>query len=156
MLQAKCADIQLLRSWPSVSLFDRLVEAYPDAKVILTVRSADSWYTSVKNTIWGRGRNPPPHLPDNPVFQRQIEMCHALILDGAFHPDSDAFLDEEAMKKKFVEHNEHVKATIPPDRLLVMELGEGWEHLCAFLGKEVPDVPYPNVNSTKEMWARDE
>lgn len=38
-------------------------------------------------------------------------------------------------------------ATIPPKRLLVMQLGDGWEPLCAFLGVPVPDVPYPRVNA---------
>jgi len=33
---------------------------------------------------------------------------------------------------------EHVKATVPADRLLVYRIGEGWEPLCAFLGVEVP------------------
>lgn len=38
------------------------------------------------------------------------------------------------------------------DRLLVMELGvDGWEKLCAFLGKEVPDEPYPKSNSRQEF-----
>jgi hypothetical protein len=40
---------------------------------------------------------------------------------------------------------------VPKENLLVMELGEGWERLCAFLGKPIPYVPYPNLNNPKEL-----
>ena len=29
---------------------------------------------------------------------------------------------------------------------------EGWEPLCRFLGKDVPDVPFPRVNDREEFW----
>jgi hypothetical protein len=35
-----------------------------------------------------------------------------------------------------------------------MQLGEGWNGLCEFLGKSVPDVPYPKSNSTEEFIER--
>ncbi|MFQ5348083.1 MAG: sulfotransferase [Rhodothalassiaceae bacterium] len=48
-------------------------------------------------------------------------------------------------------HNAAVQRTIPPERLLVYELGAGWEPLCAFLGVPVPDRPYPRSNSSAEF-----
>jgi hypothetical protein len=42
--------------------------------------------------------------------------------------------------------NEYVKTTVPKDRLLVMELKEGWEPLCKFLDVPVPDEPLPRAN----------
>ena len=55
--------------------------------------------------------------------------------------------------RRFVEHNERVMATIPADRLLVLDLskGEGWGPLCAFLGLPEPAVPFPHVNDTAEF-----
>jgi hypothetical protein len=41
-----------------------------------------------------------------------------------------------------------VLAEVPPGRLLVHRLGDGWGPLCAFLGVPVPDAPYPSSNST--------
>ena len=35
---------------------------------------------------------------------------------------------------------------IPPERLLVWEVGEGWGPLCEFLGVDVPDEPLPHAN----------
>ena len=46
-----------------------------------------------------------------------------------------------------------MKATIPPERLLVYEPGEGWERLCAFLSVPVPDTPFPRENTTEAFKA---
>lgn len=42
-----------------------------------------------------------------------------------------------------------VKRVVPPERLLVMNLKEGWAPLCAFLGKPIPDEPFPRVNESE-------
>lgn len=49
------------------------------------------------------------------------------------------------------EHNESIIACTPKDKLLVMEMKQGWGPLCAFLDKPVPDVPFPHVNDSKAM-----
>jgi len=36
---------------------------------------------------------------------------------------------------------------------LVFEASEGWEPLCAFLGKDVPDEDYPRANTRDEFLA---
>ena len=36
-------------------------------------------------------------------------------------------------------------------RLLVFNVKEGWAPLCDFLGKEIPDQPFPNVNESAEL-----
>lgn len=48
-------------------------------------------------------------------------------------------------------HNAMVKAGIPAERLLVYSVKEGWEPLCTFLGKEVPDVEFPRINDTQSL-----
>ena len=44
-----------------------------------------------------------------------------------------------------------VKATVPAARLLVHNLGDGWEPLCKHLGVAVPAAPYPSRNSTDDF-----
>ena len=44
-----------------------------------------------------------------------------------------------------------VKGFVPPDRLLVFDVKEGWPPLCAFLKKPVPNTPFPNVNDAAMM-----
>lgn len=49
------------------------------------------------------------------------------------------------------EHYALVKRITPVERLLVFSLSDGWGPLCAFLGKGVPNVPFPRVNDTDAM-----
>ena len=57
--------------------------------------------------------------------------------------------DRERAIKVFELHNEEVKERVPPDKLLVYEVKEGWEPLCKFLGVEVPkNKPFPHLNDT--------
>ncbi len=61
--------------------------------------------------------------------------------------------DRDFMLDRFERHIQDVKRAIPPERLLVYQVSDGWEPLCAFLGVAVPDAPYPQVNSTDEFRA---
>ncbi|KAI8076155.1 P-loop containing nucleoside triphosphate hydrolase protein [Thamnidium elegans] len=133
--------------WPTSTFYKELIAKYPDAKVILTERSADSWYQSVKNTIHIAATKP---SPDDPKMQKFKRMVHDVCVDGTIM-NPITFADEEAIKASFVKHNEEVKQFVPADKLLILGLGEGWERLCEFLGKEVPDVSYPCTNSTEEF-----
>lgn len=56
----------------------------------------------------------------------------------------------EAMNR----HHRAVRRTIAPERLLVWDVGEGWEPLCEFLELPVPDVPLPHINDRKEFLNR--
>ena len=47
-----------------------------------------------------------------------------------------------------------MKAALPPERLLVYTVGEGWEPLCGFLGAPVPDTPFPRENTTETFKAK--
>ncbi len=46
---------------------------------------------------------------------------------------------------------------MPADRLLEFEVSQGWKPLCDFLGRPVPDEPFPRLNEAQafpEMLAR--
>lgn len=45
-----------------------------------------------------------------------------------------------------LDHNEHIREIVPIETLLEWNLQDGWEPLCKFLGKAVPDVPVPHIN----------
>ena len=59
--------------------------------------------------------------------------------------------DREGVLAAYRGHTEQVRAAIPSERLLVFEVTEGWEPLCAFLNVPVPDGPFPRTNSTEEF-----
>ena len=46
--------------WPACTLWRELLAAYPDARVILTVRNPVDWYESFSRTILARSENLPP------------------------------------------------------------------------------------------------
>jgi hypothetical protein len=51
----------------------------------------------------------------------------------------------------FREHIAEVQAEIPADRLLTLDLKDGWRPLCEFLEVAVPDIAFPRTNSSKEF-----
>jgi hypothetical protein len=54
--------------------------------------------------------------------------------------------DRAHVIRVFERHIAEVKEAISADRLLVFDVREGWAPLCAFLGRSVPDEPFPQVN----------
>lgn len=55
------------------------------------------------------------------------------------------------MERNFNDWHAEVIAKCPKDKLLVFDVREGWAPLCKFLGKPIPDVPFPNTNDTQAM-----
>jgi len=124
--------------WPSAHYWRELIQVYPDAKVLLTYRSPDSWWESFSKTIGeGIARSTEPEslgvaLVANQVFGGKFaDRAHAI---AVYQANVDA-----------------VKATVPAHRLLVHNLGDGWDPLCKHLGVPVPAVPYPRRNSTTDF-----
>jgi hypothetical protein len=140
--------------WPGARYWRELAAYYPDAKVILTVRDPDAWFDSVQATIApfvaARGTHPAPH--PNAI----AEMGHRLIVEGVF---DDRLSDRAHAIGIFNAHIAEVQAAIPASRLLTFDVRQGWEPLCAFLGRPVPMISFPKLNSSKqfveEEWAND-
>ena len=80
-------------------------------------------------------------------LRRFDEMFNKVILRDCFHGN----WSKENIIKCYKDHIQHVKETCPKDQLLVFEVSEGWEPLCKFLNKPVPDVPFPRVNDTEDF-----
>ncbi len=55
------------------------------------------------------------------------------------------------MERVYNDWHQQVIEKCPKDKLLVFDVKEGWEPLCKFLGKPIPDVPFPNTNDTEQM-----
>ncbi|TIC95052.1 hypothetical protein CH35J_008779 [Colletotrichum higginsianum] len=70
---------------------------------------------------------------------------------GGLEPSDPGFND--ALAKSYVEYMESVKSLVPPERLLVLNLekGFGWEEICGFLQRDVPDEPYPRINAMADF-----
>lgn len=105
---------------PAALLSTELMQAYPAAKIILTVRDVSEWHASMRSTIWSI----PPTRP-----------LGRLLLQHVWGGDP-----EGTGEGVFVRHNESVLHTAGGlgREVLVWEVGEGWGRLCEFLGREVP------------------
>ena len=135
--------------FPVCLFYEELVNKFPDAKFILTLRDFDTWYKSTANTIY----KVPTMLPGwfewvvYPI-RMFIEMQVILIWVGLF---KNNFSDRESTELVYNEHIESIKKTIPADKLLIYRINEGWGPLCEFLNVEKPETPFPKVNDTAEM-----
>ncbi len=133
--------------WPTATYFRELRAAYPKAKFILSVRSFESWAESYSETIFAglSGRNDAP-----PERHAWLDM----VIDVSAKAGFSLGLDKAGLARAFEAHIHAVKAAIPADQLLVYEVKQGWEPLCAFLGVPVPDKPFPRSNDREEFIAR--
>ncbi|MCE7003784.1 sulfotransferase family protein [Kibdelosporangium philippinense] len=133
-------DYRATLDFPGCLLWREMMDLYPSAKVLLSVRDPKKWYDSARATILSPIRN---ENIDQNLAALLAPFSEAMASRG-FRRD----LAEADMIAVFNKHNETVRAAVDPSRLLVYEVSEGWEPLCAFLGVEVPDVPFPRSNDS--------
>ncbi len=134
--------------WPACTYWRELADAYPDAKVLLTVRDPERWFASTQKTIFSKPHRDSFYLDDSDPDKRgMVEVLY----DKTFQKRQN---DHDHAISVFNAHNEEVKRSIPPERLLVYEVGQGWEPLCKFLGVPVPAEPFPRINTTDDWLAR--
>ena len=136
--------------WPACDFYEQLMALSPEAKIILNVRDPQAWYESVRNTIWenyqrmasvGQG-------PENNGLARLLDV---MMWQGAFQ---GRFADRQYVIDAFERHTQEVKASLPPEKLLVFDVKEGWEPLCRFLDVPIPDKPFPRLNDTEAFRER--
>ncbi len=119
-----------LEDTPWYMIYKELDKRIPGSKFILTMRDEESWYNSVARHIgllrnpthewiYGRGKGLPMEDKENTI--------------GVYNRHNQEVLDY--FKDR-------------PGDLLVVDFtrGAGWEELCSFLGKEIPEEPFPHAN----------
>jgi hypothetical protein len=131
--------------WPMVAFWREISDAYPDALILLSVRDVDAWWKSANDTIFGIM----PRLAADEATQPFHRMLTQLF--GRF---TDDITNEGAVKAAFLRHNDDVRRTAPPGRLLEWQPAQGWAPICDALGVRVPDEPFPHVNTTDDFRAR--
>lgn len=128
---------------PFPLFFKGLDAAYPGSKFILTIRNPENWIESVEKH-WDPKFN--LHRWEWDVFPAANIIHHATYGRKKF--------DREIMLARYHKHNRDVSEYFKnrPGDLLVMDMdfgwpyregGAGWGELCKFLGRQIPDVPYP-------------
>ena len=134
--------------WPGSHWWRELAAAFPQAKVIHSVRPADAWWKSFSSTInklmaGYRDFPLPPHIRD------MMQAAEEGFIRQTFGAQP---ISPETGIAAFNQRTADVQAALPASRVLVFDVSEGWEPLCGFLGVPVPDEPFPRLNSTEQFW----
>lgn len=145
------ADYDVVADLPGCLFAKDLIEAYPDAKVILTLRNYADWEDSMRESIWC--------LDTWRLFTfcRQFNLTQLAplmqLVHSAFKVHSANQYGGPASKAAYEKHYEEVRSAVPRERLLELDMdGEvGWEALCGFLGSEAPKEGFPVVQEEKAM-----
>ena len=134
--------------WPGAHPWRELAIAYPQSKVILSVRPEAAWWASFSATI-GALFDAPDQVPLPPHLRTMRDVVIEMVQVQTFGCPST---DREGVLAAYRRRTEEVCAAIPAERLLVFDVAEGWAPLCRFLDVPVPDVPFPRLNSTEQFW----
>lgn len=154
VLQELFMDYQAITDFPGCLFYRELLELYPEAKVILTIRNAEDWYQSASKTIFKSY----PSLRQLLIimagypFRQRIRLLmrvgwliNKLIFNRTF---KFQFKSRKKAIEIYHRHNQSVQDYIPEGQLLVYDVSEGWEPLCQFLNVPIPDHPFPNTNAS--------
>jgi hypothetical protein len=146
--------------WPGGYFYRELIDVYPEAKVLLSVREPQAWERSMRETVWAvrHGESLVRLLSSaqahvNPQWRGFLEMIDRLVWEGqgtfaSGHAEPQQLIDT------MIRHNREVEGNVPSERLLVWSVEEGWQRLCAFLEVPVPEQPFPHVNDRTEFLNR--
>ena len=138
---------QAVCDWPAVAFAPELIEAYPEAKVILTTRDVDSWYASVMKTVDWRAND-----------GELQSLSHVDWAAALYYPMLRKFWDcffygdfRTYGKQRFQEHYTELREILPPKNFLEYRISSGWQPLCDFLGQSIPSTPFPQSNDAENF-----
>lgn len=147
------AGYQATVDFPGYRFYRVLMEHYPEARVVLTVRDPEEWYESAFSTIYRAGPSRWQkflmlfQLPFSAHLRRMIRvfrLAQQTVWSGDFQ---GKFEDRQFAIAEFHRHIAEVRHVVPPNRLLVYDVREGWGTLCNFLGVPIPaGMPFPRLN----------
>lgn len=144
--------------YPTAAYYKTFYRQFPGSKVILTVRDPEEWYQSVEKTIYAVSPKKfsdfmgliykaitNKHVRDfGPVFKMNDQLIWKDHFKGRFKDKAFAI-------ERYHQWNDEVKDSIPKEDLLVMQVSDGWEPLCTFLGKPIPETPFPISNKRADF-----
>ena len=140
---------------PGCFFWRKLARAFPEAKVILTVRDPYGWQlSSQRGSMVGYSQGDRDRI--DPVMSATIGRMDAAIERewGSSLAPPPGMSPDQALREQFLRHTEIVKSEIAPERLLVFDVAEGWAPLCRFLGVDQPGVPFPRENDLGDFARR--
>ncbi|WP_258602421.1 sulfotransferase family protein [Mesorhizobium sp. AR10] len=137
---------------PGCCVWRELMAANPDAKVLLTLhpRGAEAWYDSTIDTIYFTENVWQFKILEwlTPFGRKFGDMSRKLVWGRALAGVMD---DRDKAIERYNAYTEEVKAAVPPEKLLVFKVTDGWGPLCRFVGVAEPAEPFPNLNDRASL-----
>lgn len=138
--------------FPGMGFVDDLMEMYPNMKIVLNKReSASAWEKSVNGSLhffstWKYGLI--TWLSPQSYWHWQMYRRYTALAKRRFGQDTDIW-----SAKYYEMHNEWVRELCRKHNreLLEWEPDVGWEPLCEFLEKKVPEADFPKTNEGAEI-----
>ncbi|NNL58141.1 MAG: hypothetical protein HKP31_01530 [Nitrosopumilus sp.] len=137
--------------WGGTDFYRYLANKYPNAKFIHTQREVDEWYISLEKMLTKFDSN----------LETALNTFHKMGRYGAVYYFKKEFNTETLNNKKevFIERynktNDDIRIFFNATNISYLSIniiqGEGWEKLCSFLNKEIPEVNFPHSNKGKEV-----
>lgn len=161
-------NVDVLIDGPVIAFWEEILRVFPDAKVILSIRSEDEWFKSYEGMVnigWTRYLVMAMMLSVmlTPAGRRFIitAMGVAEFCLSVAGPLRLSFLtppkSPRLCKLKYRKHNCYVRNTVNPKQLLEYRPNDGWEPLCKFLDKDIPvDQTYPHKNKKSSLFTSGE
>lgn len=138
--QELLADFGASVDWPGAWEWRRFAELWPDAKVLLTLRDAESWYDSVLGSI--HAWTAPGKVSGPPAVTQLLDRIWNEHFGGWHH-----LFDRDQTIAAYKAHLDGVRRECPPDRLIQWQVADGWSVLCEGLGVAIPHESVPHLNS---------
>ncbi|THC87130.1 hypothetical protein EYZ11_013424 [Aspergillus tanneri] len=132
---------------PCILFAQELMDAFPEAQIILTTRHVDPWLASMQRTFyailswkrWGFLEL---------IDQTYIGLYIPLLRSALSVWTGGKWQDASHLPNGFAAHYDQVRVAAQKRgrEVLEFEVQDGWGPLCQFLRKEAPDKPFPHVN----------
>ncbi|KAF7195196.1 hypothetical protein HII31_03402, partial [Pseudocercospora fuligena] len=139
---------------PCIVFWEELIDAYPEAKIVLVERDEEKWLKSCEGLTDGTFN---PLLVyvfryTDPFWLGKI-IRTGLLWTGVFFGTNES---QKAVmrnaREAYRRHYKGIREKVPKERILEYELGSGWEPLCRFLERDIPeDVEFPHFNEAKTL-----
>ncbi|MBU0994256.1 MAG: hypothetical protein KJ737_17330 [Proteobacteria bacterium] len=137
---------------PGACVWQELMEAYPEAKILLTMHpiGAEEWYESTMDTIYFSEAKWQFKVIGfiSPFIRKLGEMSHRLVWQ---RNHKGTMQDRDSAIADYHRHIEEIKTKVPPENLLIFTADQGWGPLCQFLGVDAPETEFPKVNDRTQI-----
>lgn len=149
-------DVDACTDMPCCFFWQEILQAFPDAKIILTVRDDEqTWLESFKRQM-SSVRSPLFLISKyTSLTSRDLTNYGATVYRTLFKSESvftnyfsDKIINDQLCTKSYRMHNSYVQQTAPSNQLLVYNVKQGWGPLCTFLNvpPPPPDKEFPRKN----------